>query len=293
MKRQALTTVLLAAGIFLMPGGFVSPPRSGAGTPPEEPSAGSSLASFESLEGTLRIAGGTAHLGVMEEAKKRIMQVNPDIRIMVEGGGSGVGVKKVGEGLVDIGNTGRAVSEEERARYGLQSFAFAVDGVAVVVHPGNPVRALSIDQVRGIFSGRISNWKDVGGEDGTINLYNRDRESGTRKVFWKKCLDSGDMTENANFVKSNGAMKTTISNDPAGIGYLSIGYVDESVAAVTLDGVEPTQENAREGTYRVTRKLYMNTKGEPSGITKAFIDYIMTPERAGIVESKGYIPISE
>jgi len=259
----------------------------------EGPEVKEALVPLTSLEGTLRIAGGTAHLGVMEDAKRNIIQVNSNIQIMVEGGGSGVGVKKVGEGLVDIGNTGRAVSDEEREKYGLVSFAFAVDGVTVVVHPDNHVKALSTEQVKKIFAGDITNWKDVGGTDSSINLYNRDKESGTRKVFWKKCLGKGDMSENSNFVKSNGAMKTAVSNDPSGIGYLSIGYVDETVNAVTLDGIEPTQENAKEGTFKVTRKLYMNTKGEPTGLTRAFIDYIMSRDGAEIVRSKGYIPINK
>lgn len=284
---------LTIPSVLLLTGLFLSPCASFSAALQSDADVSTDLAPFTALEGTLRIAGGTAHLSVMEEAKKRIMTANPDIQIMVEGGGSGVGVKKVGEGLVDIGNTGRAVSDEERAQYGLVSFPFAVDGVTVVVHPDNPVRTLSSEQVQGIFAGTISNWKSVGGQDELINLYNRDKESGTRKVFWKKCLGKGDMSEHSNFVKSNGAMKTAVSNDPAGIGYLSIGYVDESVRAVSLDGIEPTQENARDGTYRVTRKLYMNTKGTPSGLTKAFIEFITSPEGAEIVASKGYIPVSE
>lgn len=251
------------------------------------------LVSFSNLEGTLDIAGGTAHIPVMEEAAKRIMTANPKIRITVAGGGSGVGVQKVGEGLVHIGNTGRPLSDKEVRKYGLKSFAFAIDGVAVAVHPENPVQALTRQQVKDIFAGKISNWKAVGGREGTINLYGRDEASGTRSVFWKTLLDKGPVATAANVVPSNGAMKTAIGGDVNAIGYLSIGHVDESVAAVTLDGIEASQENARTGTYKVTRKLYMNTKGEPSDLTKAFIDYILSPEGANIVQSKGYIPTTK
>jgi phosphate transport system substrate-binding protein len=260
---------------------------------PNEASLSTALAPFSNLEGTLDIAGGTAHLSVMEEAAKRIMTANPKIRITVAGGGSGVGVQKVGEGLVHIGNTGRPLSDEEKSKYGLKSFAFAIDGVAVAVHPDNPVKALTSQQVKDIFAGTISNWKDVGEREGAINLYGRDEASGTRSVFWKKLLEKGPVALAANIVPSNGAMKTALSGDKNAIGYLSIGHVNESVAAVTLDGIQASQENARTDTYKVTRKLYMNTKGEPSGLTKAFIDYILSAEGAKIILAKGYIPITK
>lgn len=249
------------------------------------------LAPFGSLQGNLDIAGGTAHIPVMNEATKRIMTANPRIRITVAGGGSGVGIQKVGEGLVHIGNTGRPVSDAENEKYRLRSFAFAVDGVAVIVHPENPVRDLTSQQVRDIFAGRITRWNDVGGPDAGINLYGRDEASGTRKVFWTIALGKGEVAKSANVVPSNGAMKTAVSNDPHAIGYMSIGHVDEKVAAVALDGVAATQANARDGTYPVTRKLYMNTKGEPEGLARAFIDYIRSEEGAAIVQAAGYIPL--
>jgi len=249
------------------------------------------LAPFATLEGDLDVAGGTAHIPVMNEAAKRIMTANPRIRITVAGGGSGVGVQKVGEGLVHIGNTGRPVSDAEIGKYGLRSFAFAVDGVAVVVHPGNPVRDLTSQQVRDIFAGKVTRWKEVGGLDERINLYGRDEASGTRKVFQEIALGKGEVAKSANVVPSNGAMKTAVSNDPYAIGYLSLGHVDGKVAAVALDGIAATQANARDGTYPVTRRLFMNTKGEPGGLTRAFLDYILSEEGASIVQAAGYIPL--
>lgn len=250
------------------------------------------LTPFAKLAGSLDIAGGTAHIPVMTEAAKRIMTANPGIRITVAGGGSGVGVQKVGEGLVHIGNTGRPVTEAENEKYGLRSFAFAVDGVAVVVHPENPVRDLTSQQVRDIFAGTVTRWSEVGGPDARINLYGRDEASGTRKVFWKIALGKGAVAKSANVVPSNGAMKTAVSGDVHGVGYLSIGHIDESVAAVRLDGIAATQANAKDGTYKVTRKLFMNTKGECEGLARAFIDYIRSEEGAAIVEEAGYIPLS-
>jgi phosphate transport system substrate-binding protein len=119
---------------------------------------------FAGLEGSISIAGGTAHIPVMNDAAKNISTFNPKIRITVEGGGTGIGVQRVGEGLVDIGNTGRALSEEEIAKFGLKSFPFALDGVAVVVHPENPVTELAAEQIRDLFAGKVLNWKEMGGQ---------------------------------------------------------------------------------------------------------------------------------
>ena len=216
------------------------------------------LDNFKGLSGTLDIAGGTAHIPVMKGAAKNIMTANPDIR-----GGSGVGVQQVGEGLVQIGNTGRALKEKEIAKYGLQSFPFAIDGVALVVNPANKVRAITAQQAQDIFAGKITNWKALGGADAPITVYTREDGSGTREVFVEKAL---------------------------GIGYVGIGHVDKSVAALTFDKMVPSQENAASGAYTLTRLLYMNTKGAPSGLTKAFIDYIYSPEGSAIIEKSGYIP---
>jgi phosphate transport system substrate-binding protein len=249
------------------------------------------LAAFAGLKGKIDIAGGTAHIPVMKEAARRIMTYNPNIRITVAGGGSGVGVQKVGEGLVDIGNTGRPVSPEERARYGLKSYAFAIDGVAVAVHPSNSVKSLSTKQVQDIFAGKIKNWQAVGGKNSPIHLYTRDEASGTRAVFWKKLLKKGPIADNANIVPSNGAMKVAISRDENAIGYLSIGHIDNTISPVKIDGVYPSQENAKNGSYKVVRKLYMNTKGEPDKLVKIFINYILSPEGAEIIKKCGFIPL--
>jgi len=255
------------------------------------PARADALAPFAGLKGTIDIAGGTAHIPVMKEAAKRIMTANPDLRITVAGGGSGVGVQQVGEGLMQIGNTGRALSAEEVAKYGLVSFPFAIDGVAVVVHPGNTVAGLTAQQVRDVYAGVIVNWKDVGGADAPIHLYTRDEASGTREVFWEKLLKKGAIATAANVVASNGAMKTAVAQDKDAIGYVSIGHIDATMRAPLLDGIAPTQENASSGTYPITRKLYMNTKGEPAGATKAFIDYVLGPEGAEISKASGYIPL--
>jgi len=249
------------------------------------------LDTFMGEKGTVKISGGTAHIPVMKEAAKRIMTVNSDIQISIAGGGSGVGIKQVGEGLVDIGNSGRKPSDIEINKYQLKMFKWAIDGVGVVVNPDNKVKALSKAQLIDIFSGKIGNWKDMGGLDKVINVYTRDKASGTRDVFWKKAIDKGEITDKANFVVSNGAMKSAISKDPYGIGYVSVGHIDESVTPVTLDGVVPTLENVKQGKYKIARGLYSNTKGEPSGLSKKFIEYLFSSEGQQIATDKGFIPI--
>ena len=247
---------------------------------------------FKGEKGILRISGGTAHIPVMKEAAKRIMTFNNDIQIIIAGGGSGAGIKQVGEGLVDIGNSGRKATKAEIEKYELEMYKWAIDGVATVVNPINSVKSLSSQQLRNIFSGTIINWKKLGGDDKPINVYTRDAASGTRAVFWKKALKKGEITNKANVVVSNGAMKTAVNNDPYSIGYVSVGFIDENVFAVTLDGIKPTLESVQQGQYKVARGLYSNTKGKAKGLAKKFIDYLLESDGQKLAREKGFIPVN-
>lgn len=267
---MVLLAILLAAGIC--------------------PAAG--LDSFKGEQGVLRISGGTAHIPVMQEAARRIMSFNPDIRITIAAGGSGAGIKQVGEGLVNIGNSGRKPTDDEINRYGLSMYKWAIDGVTAVVHPDNPVKSLTSGQLRDIYAGKIANWKTVGGPDRPINIYTRDQSSGTRSVFWKKALGKGDISVKSHFVASNGAMKSAVTNDPYAMGYMSVGYIDPSVAPVSLDQVTPSLKTVQTGEYKVARGLYSNTRGEYSGLAKKFIQYLLSPEGQQIAAEKGFIPVN-
>lgn len=274
MKRFFLVQLVLAVSVLLVC----------------SPAFADSLAPFKGEKGVLKVSGGTAHIPVMKEAAQQIMMMNPEIQISIAGGGSGVGIKQVGEGLVDIGNSGRKATDEEIERYQLKLHMWAIDGVAPVVNPQNKVKELSQSQLIEIFAGKLDNWKLLGGEDRNINIYTRDEASGTRAVFWKKGLDKGQITPGAHVVVSNGAMKSAIAQDPYGIGYVSVGHIDETVAPVALDGVVPTIQTVQDGTYKVARGLYSNTKGEATGLTKKFIDFLYTPEGKQIIEERGFIP---
>ena len=242
-------------------------------------------------DGVIRISGGTAHIPVMKAAARVFMEKHPGVRITIAGGGSGVGIKQVGEGLVDIGNSGRRPTEREIEKYGLVLHRWALDGVGVIVNRDNPVRKLTRQQLKSVFSGRISNWRELGGVDHEITLCSREAGSGTRKVFWKKALEKGDISDRAQVVPSNGAMKIAVAGNPYAIGYISVGYLDGSVAGVALDGVAPTLENVKSGRYPVVRGLYSNTKGPARGLVKEFIDLLYSPVGEKIISGKGLLPV--
>ena len=277
MKKHTVTKWIILIAMFMITAGICS---------------ASELDSFTGEKGVLRISGGTAHIPVMKEASRKIMIFNPGIQITIAGGGSGVGIKQVGEGLVNIGNSGRQATESEVSRYGLVIYKWAIDGVAAVVNTGNPVKQLSGKQLQDIFAGTILNWKALGGEDRGINVYTRDESSGTRAVFWKKALNKGIISGKANFIVSNGAMKSAISNDPYGIGYVSVGYIDKTVHPVRVDNVTPDLDTVKNGEYKVVRGLYSNTRGDASGLTKKFIDYLLSPAGQEIAVQKGFIPVN-
>lgn len=278
MKRYKLKTILFMA-IFLLQAGLCH-------------AAGLDMFKGEKQQ-VLRISGGTAHIPVMKEAAKRIMTFNPAIQITVAGGGSGTGIKQVGEGIVDIGNSGRHPTKMEIKKYGLKMYKWAIDGVAAVVNPKNKIKALSTRQLQDVFAGKIVNWKELGGDDKLIDVYTRDTASGTRAVFWKKALKKSDITNRADVVVSNGAMKTAIRNDPLGIGYVSVGFIDHNVSAIALDGVTPDRNSVKSGQYKVARGLYSNTKGEAKGLARKFIDYLMGPDGQKLISSKGFIPVAQ
>ena len=255
------------------------------------PGLASDLDGFKGESGTLKISGGTAHIPVMKAAAEQIMTFNPDIGISIAGGGSGVGIKQVGEGLVDIGNSGRKPTDEEVQKYGLTLHQWAVDGVGIIVNPGNPVQRLTTEQIKAIYAGTLTNWKQLGGPDKSVNLYSRDNASGTRAVFWSKALAKGEISDKANVVASNGAMKTAVAQDPYAIGYVSVGHIDKSVAPVALDGVTPTLDNIKSGRYKVARGLFSNTKGEPRGLAKTFLEFLYSDQGQQLIAQNGFIPL--
>lgn len=253
-------------------------------------SANSDLDPFKGLKGTLNIAGGTAHIVSQKEAMKNIMEAYPEITMTIAGGGTGVGIKQVTEGLVDIANAGRAPKKDEIERGDLKSFVFAMDGIAVIVNNNSDIKNLSTEQLIDIFTGKVKSFKDLGLKGGKINLYVRDASSGTMEVFTNEGIKNAQISQDAKVVASNAAMKTAVLSDKNGIGFISFGTVDDSVKAICIDNRCPSNETILNGEYHISRGLYMVTKGEPKPLAKAFIDYMKSNSGAEITSKLGLIP---
>lgn len=242
--------------------------------------------------GTISLAGSTTVQPVATAAADAFMVDNPGITVTVQGGGSGTGVTQVGQGTVDIGNASREVKSSEMETYpDLVPTAVAADGIAVVVNPSNPVTALTEEQVSDIFTGAVTNWSQVGGDDREIVVVIREDGSGTRSTFEELAHDGIDSVSSALQKPSNGAVKTTVSQTPDAIGYIGLGYMDESVSALSIDGVLPSEQTVIDGSYPISRNLYMITNGEPDGLVKEFIDFILSAEGQQIVADEGFIPL--
>lgn len=240
------------------------------------------------LSGELKLSGSTSVQPLAEELAQAFMAEHPRVRITVTGGGSGVGVKDAAEGRVHLGNVSRERKDTDPPE--LVWTTIAKDAVAVVVHPTNPVKELTKEQIKKIFTGQIVNWKDVGGPDAPIIVHSRTVPSGTYDFFVEAFLDKEAVVKTAKQHASNGLVRQAVASDKNGIGFISLGYVDATVKALKVDGVEPTIANARSGKYKYVRPFNMVTKGKPTGLAKEFLDFILSPEGQKIV-AKEYLPV--
>lgn len=241
------------------------------------------------LSGEITEAGSTTVQPVAESLAAAFMEMYPDVTVVIQGGGSSTGVKSAAEGTVDIGAASRELKESEIGT--VVEHVLARDGIAIVVHASQTVSALTSEQVMQIFSGEITNWSEVGGADETINVVAREEGSGTRAAFEEMVMGDALITATAILQPSNGALRTTVAGDENSIGFLSFGYIDDSITALSIDGVAGTVENAKNGTYPIVRPLLFLTKGEPEGIVKAFIDFCLSSEGQAIV-AEDYIPVN-
>jgi phosphate transport system substrate-binding protein len=243
---------------------------------------------------TLSLAGSTTVEPIATRAAEVYMEKHPDIKVTIQGGGSGTGIKMVGEGTADIGNASRNIKPEEKDRYpDLVGTVIAYDGIAIVVHPSNSVENLTKQQLQDIYAGKIRNWKEIGGEDMEIVVITRAEGSGTRDTFIELVMNKGKVEETSSVLQkpSNGAVKATVAGNENAIGYIGLGYIDSSVKAIKIDGVTPSSTTVKGGTYPISRSLYMYTKDSPSGLAKSFIDFILSSEGQDIVEEIGFIRI--
>jgi phosphate transport system substrate-binding protein len=246
------------------------------------------------LAGQIKVAGSTTVQPLAEKLAEAFSAKNPKVQIDVQGGGTAVGIKSGGEGTVDVGMASREIADSEKQQYpDMKVSVIAWDGIAAIVPPQSTVTGLTKAQVRDIFAGKITNWSQVGGSDRAIIVVSREEGSGTRTA-WQDLVMGKDnpIVGTAILQNSNGAIKTTVSTTPDSIGYVSIGYLDSSVKAVAIDGVEATEANAASKKYPIVRPLIMLTKGEPTGVVKAWLDFILSAEGQQFVANEGYISVS-
>ncbi|WP_217499510.1 phosphate ABC transporter substrate-binding protein PstS family protein [Parageobacillus sp. VR-IP] len=254
----------------------------------------------ESYSGTITLAGSTALQPLAEEAANQFMEKYPDVSITVQGGGSGTGVNQVTAGAVQIGNSDVPSAEklEDKSKAGeLIDHKVAGIAFALVVNKDVNVDSLTVKQIQDIFSGKITNWKDVGGKDEKINIINRPASSGTRATFEKTVMKDVKINEAIGTVQdSNGAVEQAINSTPGSISYVAMSYLigeNKDLKTLKIDGVEPTIENIKTEKYPFWSYEYMITKGEPKDAVRGFIDYVKSEEFASKVKEMGYIPMSE
>jgi phosphate transport system substrate-binding protein len=237
--------------------------------------------------GVMTVAGSTSVQPFAEKLAEEFMAERPELNINIQGGGSSAGVRAARTGAAQLGMSSRNLREKEK---GLHETVIAYDGIAVIVHRSNPLRALSRVQVAGIFAGDYSNWQQVGGAEGTIHFVAREEGSGTRGAFEKMVMGDRDISLRALVQASNGAVREIVARDPGSIGYISLGLVDERVKALAVDGAEATRESIIAKEYTLVRPFLFLSREEPVGTARDFIDFIMGPTGQELLSAEGLIP---
>lgn len=241
---------------------------------------------------TLNISGSTTLLTMTEAAGQLFEKEHPGVRVMVQGGGSSVGIEDVANGTADIGTSSRDLAEEEEG-LGLVDHKVAIDAICIIVNPSNSVSNLTTDQASAIFRGKTTNWEQVGGEDAPIGLVNRDEASGTREAFWKKVLDKQGFDQYAVILPGTGQVRSVVASARDAIGYISIGFLTPEVKSLALSGVKPTKENVVAKRYGLSRGLHYFTKGEATGLAKEFIDFVLTAKVQEDIVGVEFVPVSK
>ena len=259
------------------------------GTTTAEPSTIASETQVLSLSGSLTLTGSTSMADVTTALAEAFMAVNKDVIVSVGGNGSGEGPTAVNDGTAQIGLLSRDLKEQENAA-AFDKYIIGFDGIAVIVNSASGVDSLTADQITRIFKGEITNWKDVGGTDAEIQCIGREAASGTRGAF-EELMKIKDAVVYAEEQNSTGNVKQAVSSNPNAIGYVSLSAIDNTIVAVKLDGVEPTEENVKSGDYTLQRPFLMITKsGTSDSLTTAFLDYVFSDAGMKIVADDGIVP---
>ena len=244
------------------------------------------------LSGNISMAGSTSMEKLANAAAESFMAKYPGVMVTAEFTGSSAGVEAVTAGSVDIGNSSRALKDSEKEAGAVENIV-AIDGIAVVVDPANTVADLTKQQLTDIYTGKVKNWSEVGGQDGVIIVVGREAGSGTRGAF-EELLEIEDVCAYANELDSTGAVMAKVGSTPGAIGYVSLDVIDDSVIAVELEGVAPTVENIKAGAYFLSRPFVMATMGEVSeqnATVQAFFEYLKSEEGKEVIEAVGLITV--
>ena len=241
------------------------------------------------VSGTVSTDGSTSMEKVIGALSESYMAANKDVTVNYNPTGSGAGITAVQEGTCDIGLSSRALKDEEKAA-GLQETVLAYDGIAIIVHPDNPVSDLSIEQIAKLYTGEITNWKDVGGSDAEVVLIGREAASGTRDGF-ESITGTKDKCQYRQELTSTGDVITAVSQNPDAIGYASLAAIKDSVKALSVDGVTPSETTVKDGSYQVQRPFVLVTvEGKAlSAAAQSFFDYATSADAADIIAKAGAV----
>ncbi len=261
----------------------------------------------DTLRGNLIIKGSDTILPLAQAWAEEFMRLHPNVNISVTGGGSGVGISALLNGTCDIANASRPMKpselkEAEAKGMKVKEIEVAIDGISIIVNPRNPIDYITLEQLKGIYTGKYGSWKDLGGIDAKIIPVGRDTASGTYEMFKEKVLGGEDFSSSVISTPSNNAIATTVLQDIGAIGYVGFAYAEEfaktgkvKVIPVAKDvhskPVMPSIDTIRQGSYPLFRELYNYTRGEPQGLVKAYLDFVLSPEGQQIVSRIGFIPV--
>jgi len=242
-------------------------------------------ASYERID----LVGSTSMQPLAEKLSEGFSESHEDIRIYVQGGGSGMGIRSTEQGLADIGMSSKELSDAEKEN--ITEVIIGKEGIVVAVSNQNNISDLSIEQIRDIFNGKITNWKELGGNDMEIHVVTREEGSGTRSAFESIVMDGTKIKNSAIVQSSTESVKQSVASDPGAIGFVSFAHMSDDVKAISVDGVVPTVDTITNGEYSLQRPFLFLVKGEPTGAVKEFIDWVKSPSGAKIIKEDKIIPV--
>lgn len=232
------------------------------------------------------VAGSTSVQPFLEVLAEKF-EKETGIKVNVEGGGSSVGVQSAYNGSSNIGSVSRKLKPGEK---GLEEFVIAKDGIAVIANPSNRLKNLTLEELQAVFSGKITNWRTLGGKDAPITVVVREEGSGTRAAFLELAMGGKTFTPNAIVQGATGSVRQTVSSIPGAVGFISMVQVDRSVKVLSIDGFRPSEEMISSGKYPISRPFLLVTKGKPVRDTKKFIDFVLSVEGQKLLRESGILP---